>query len=239
MSDAAAQMIKLDTTKVRGGNGLDPIADQVDEILQSAFDTTKNATQAFFESYDKEPNPKALAAWFGNRCWREIDYVLLLNEQIRRYGLAYKRQHITLLAKQSFQEAEHYETVGKLVESFGGEVPTSVPAIAAPWSKVLWDSMDRHPLGAIAAWYASETSATGAFEPLFAGAERHGLKNVTKTYRQIEIDEKFHTSLGRQILSTYAKTDEDRAEILRAMRAMREIAWTSLAPEAVAKALNS
>ena len=98
--------------------------------------------------------------------------------------------------------------------------------------------MDRHPLGAIAAWYASETSATGAFEPLFAGVERHGLKDVTKTYRQIEIDEKFHTSLGRQILSTYAKTDEDRAEILRAMRGMRDIAWTSLTPEAVAKALN-
>ena len=97
------------------------------------------------------------------------------------------------------------------METLGGEVPTSVPAIAAPWSKFLWDSMDRHPLGAIAAWYASETSATGAFEPLFAGVERHGLKDVAKTYRQIEIDEKFHTSLGRQILSTYAKTDEDRA----------------------------
>ena len=238
MSDAA-EVLKLDTTKVRGGNGLDAIRDEVDEVLKSAFDTTKSATEAFFESYDENPNPKALAAWLANRCWREIDYVMLLNEQIRRYGLAYKRHHITLLAKQSFQEAEHYETVGKLVETLGGEVPTSVPAMAAPWSKFLWDSMDRHPLGAIAAWYASETSATGAFEPLFAGVERHGLKDVTKTYRQIEIDEKFHTSLGRQILSTYAKTDEDRAEILRAMRGMRDIAWTSLTPEAVAKALNS
>ena len=68
-------------------------------------------------------------------------------------------------AKQSFQEAEHYEALGKLIEALGGEVPTSVPAIAAPWSKFLWDSMDRHPLGAIAAWYASETSATGALSP--------------------------------------------------------------------------
>ena len=118
MSDAA-EALKLDTTKVRGGTGLDAIRDEVDEVLQSAFDTTKSAAEAFFKSYDKNPNPKALAAWLANRCWREIDYVMLLNEQIRRYGLAYKRHHITLLAKQSFQEAEHYETVGKLVETLG------------------------------------------------------------------------------------------------------------------------
>ena len=133
MSDGAA-ILRLDTTKVRGGNGLDAIIDEVDEVLKSAFETTKSATEAFFESYDRNPNPKALAAWLANRCWREIDYVLLLNEQIRRYGLAYNRRHITLLAKQSFQEAEHYEALGKLVEALGGEVPTSVPAIAAPWS---------------------------------------------------------------------------------------------------------
>lgn len=235
----AAELTRLDTSKVRGGAGLDPIGEQVDAILASAFETAKDATTAFFASYDKDPNPKALAAWLANRAWREIDYVMLLNEQIRRYGLTYKRNHITLLAKQSFQEAEHYDAVGKLVESLGGEVPISVPPIAKPWSRFLWESMDRHPLGAIAAWYASETSATGAFEPLFAGAERHGHKDVIKVYRQIEIDEKFHTGLGRQVLATYARTDEDRAEILRAMSGMRDIAWTSLTPQAVTTALNS
>src|SRR5215207_8879614 len=112
----------LDVRRVRGGDGLDPISQEVDEILDSVFQSTRAATEAFFETYDKNPDPKVLAAWLAPRAWREIDYVFLLNEQIRRYGLAFKRNHITLLAKQSFQEAEHYEMVGKAIASLGGTV---------------------------------------------------------------------------------------------------------------------
>src|ERR1043165_8706684 len=102
----------LDVKKVRGGDGLAPISAQVDEILESVFETTRKATEAFFNAYNENPNPKQLATWLETRAWREIDYVFLLNEQIRRYGMRFRRNHITLLAKQSFQEAEHYEDVG-------------------------------------------------------------------------------------------------------------------------------
>jgi hypothetical protein len=229
----------LDTRNVRGGDGFEPIRQQVDEILSSVVETTRVATEDFFESFHKHPNPRALATWLETRAWREIDYVFLLNEQIRRYGLQFKRSHITLLAKQSFQEAEHYEAVGKAVESLGGTVPVKVPPIAVPWSNWLWSCMDRHHLAGIAAWYVSETSASGSFEPTFVGAARHGYTEVVKIYKQIEIDEKFHTGLGRQILSTYAKTDEDREEILRAMIGMRDIAWKSFTPEAVELTIQS
>ncbi|MBA3448558.1 MAG: hypothetical protein H0T56_13320 [Pseudaminobacter sp.] len=229
----------LDTKKVRGGKGLDGINDQIDEILESVFETTKKATESFFDAYHRNPDPRILATWLETRAWREIDYVFLLNEQIRRYGMRFQRSHITLLAKQSFQEAEHYEAVGKAVESLGGKVPTSVPSAAVPWSNFLWGCMDRHHLAAIAAWYVSETSASGSFEATFIGAERHGHKDVVKIYKQIEIDEKFHTGLGRQILSTYAETDEDREEILRAMTGMRDIAWKSFTPEVVAASMRA
>jgi hypothetical protein len=229
----------LDTSKVRGGSGLDPISQEVDAILDNVFQITRQATQNFFDSYHQNPNPKALATWLETRAWREIDYVFLLNEQIRRYGMGFRRSHITLLAKQSFQEAEHYEAVGKAVESLGGVVPTSVPAAAVEWSNWLWSCMDRHPLGAIAAWYCSETSASGSFEPTFVGAERHGHKEVVRIYKQIEIDEKFHTGLGRQILAAYTRTDQDREEILRAMNGMRDIAWKSFTPEVVAASMQA
>ena len=229
----------LDTAQVRGGDGLKAISAEVDEILKSVEERTRVATTAFFDEFHKNPNPRALATWLETRAWREIDYVFLLNEQIRLYGLRFKRSHITLLAKQSFQEAEHYEAVGKAVESLGGMVPVKVPPIAKEWSEWLWSCMGRHPLAGIAAWYTSETSASGGFEPTFVGAERHGYTEVVRIYKQIEIDEKFHTGLGRQILSTYAKTDEDRAEILRAMRGMREIAWKSFTPEAVELTMSS
>jgi hypothetical protein len=224
----------VDVRRVRGGNGLDPISAEVDEILDSVFQATRQASESFFETYDKNPDPKILAGWIEPRAWREIDYVFLLNEQIRRYGLNFKRSHITLLAKQSFQEAEHYEMVGKVIESLGGTVPTSIPAEVVPWSTFLWDCLERHPLAAIAAWYTSETSASGSFEPTFRAGERHNLEEVTRIYKQIEIDEKFHTGLGRQVLATYAKTDHDRDEILRAMRGMRDLAWKTFTPESVA-----
>lgn len=229
----------VDTRKVRGGKGLAGIEAEVDEILDSVQAITCEATTSFFDAYSKNPNPAVLASWLETRCWREIDYVFLLNEQIRRYGMGFQRNHITLLAKQSFQEAEHYEAVGKAVESLGGIVPTSVPKAAVAWSTFLWECMDRHHLAAIAAWYVSETSASGSFAPTFEGCARHGYNDVIKIYKQIEIDEKFHTGLGRQVLSTYAETDEDREEILRAMRGMREIAWKSFTPEVVAATMRA
>lgn len=223
----------VDVRRVRGGDGLQEINAEIDEILDAVVERTRQATVEFFVAYDKNPDPKVLAAWLAPRAWREIDYVFLLNEQIRRYGLNFSRTHITLLAKQSFQEAEHYEAVGKAIESLGGIVPTIVPASAKPWSDFLWDCLERHPLAAIAAWNVSETSASGSFEPTFEAGERHGFDEVVRVYRQIETDEKFHVGLGRQILSRYAKTDHDREEILRAMRGMRDIAWTTFTPESV------
>ncbi|MGE2731267.1 hypothetical protein ACQI4F_17445 [Mycolicibacterium vaccae] len=216
---------------VRGGTGLDPIIGEVDEILDAIFNNAKRTSEDFFANFSKDPQPIILAEWLATRAWREIDYVFLLNAEIHRYGLLFERKHITLLAKQAFQEAEHYELVSNAVESLGGTAPTTIPPDSQKWSEFLWDCLDRHPLAAIAAWNASETSATGSLEPTFLAGERHGFDEVVRVHRKIEIDEKFHVGLGRQILARYAETDEDRKEILRAMRGMHDIAATMFTPE--------
>lgn len=229
----------VDVRQVRGGDGLAGIRDEVNELLDSVVENTRVATEAFFESYASNPDPKILAAWIEPRAWREIDYVFLLNEQIRRYGMQFSRKHITLLAKQSFQEAEHYEAVGEVIEALGGTVPKTVPKQAKPWSDFLWECLDRHPLAAIAAWNLSETSASGSFEPTFRAGEKFGFDAVVRVYKKIAIDEKFHVGLGTQILADYAKTDHDRDEILRAMRGMRDIAWKTFTPESVAENIQA
>jgi hypothetical protein len=224
----------VDVRRTRGGTGLDPISAEVDEIMAAVATSTRAATEAFFAAFADDPDPRVLAAWLEPRAWREIDYVFLLNEQIRRYGLTFDRKHLRMLAKQSFQEAEHYDMVGRAIESLGGTVPVAVPAEAVPWHEFLWECLDRHPLAAIAAWNVSETSASASFEPTFRAGERHGFDEVVRVYRRIEVDERFHVGLGRQMLSRYAETDGDRAEILRAMRGMRDIAWRTFTPESVA-----
>lgn len=225
-----------DVRKVRAGTPLAAAEDEIDEIMDAVVDSTRRATDDFFSAYDEDPDPGTLATWLRPRCWREIDYVFLLNEEIRRYWLGFQRRHVTLLAKQSFQEAEHYDMVGRVIESLGGSVPTAVPAEAVPWSEFMWECLDRHPLAAIAAWNVSETSASGSFARTIDAGRRHGLDEVVRIYEQIEKDERFHVGLGRQVLAAYATTDADRAEVLRAMRGMRDIAWTTFTTESVAGA---
>jgi hypothetical protein len=229
----------VNVRNVRGGTGLDPISGEVDEILDAIFAKSRQTSEDFFASFAQNPQPIILAEWLATRAWREIDYVFLLNEEIRRYGLGFERKHITLLAKQAFQEAEHYEAVCHAVESLGGTAPTSVPPDSRVWSEFLWDCLDRHPLAAVAAWNASETSATGSLEPTLMAGERHGFEEVVRVHRKIEIDEKFHVGLGRQILSRYAQTDDDRNEILRAMRGMRDIAANMFSPESATRLLRT
>ena len=204
-------------------------------IFDSVVENTRVATEAFFASYAENPDPKILAAWLAPRAWREIDERFLLNEQICRYGMDFERKHITLLAKQSFQEAEHYEMVGKAIELLG------MPLMSV---STQGEAVERLPVGLSRAASACRdrrlellraTSASGSFEPTFKAGEKHGFDEVVRIYKQIEIDEKFHVGLGRQVLAAYAKTDEDRYEIIRAMRGMRDIAWKTFTPEFVAQ----
>src|SRR5215208_2802964 len=113
--------------------GLGPIQDEVDQLRATAAGAVQAAAESFFADHSKDADPLRLAAWFVPRCWREIEYVFMLNEEIRRYGLGFERKHITALSKHSFQEAQHYEMVGRIIECLGGEVPVTVPESARAW----------------------------------------------------------------------------------------------------------
>ena len=83
------------------------------------------------------------------------------------------------------------------------------PPSAVEWSRFLWDSLDRHRLGAIAAWNMSETAATGTLEAIVEAGRRYDLPEVVRGYEQIIKDEKFHVGLGRLLLDRYAESDDD------------------------------
>jgi hypothetical protein len=196
---------------------------KISAIRDAVTASAAERTRAFLEGYVADPDPKLLAAWFGPRAWREIEYVFMLGEELRRYGLTFERPHMTALARQIEDEAEHYDAVGRIIEELGGVVPTTVPASAVTWSDFLWESLDRHRLGAVAAWYISETAAMGSMDGTMRLGEQLSLPRVVRVYTQILADEKFHLGLGRTLLERYCLDEHDLSEILRAMHGMAEI----------------
>jgi hypothetical protein len=201
----------------RRRGGLDAVRGELDALIADTVDTIRVRSHAFWETYEADRDPVRLAAWFVPRCWREIDYVFMLGEVIRRH------RHITALSRQLLDEAEHYDTVARIVERLGGRVPVAPPPSAVEWSAFLWESLDRHRLGAIAAWNMSETAATGTLEAIVDAGRRYDLPDVVRAYEQIIKDEKFHVGLGRLLLDRYAQSEEDVAEVMRAMRGMAAI----------------
>jgi hypothetical protein len=221
LSDVVEQFEQEARGRRRGG--LDAVRGELDQLIVETVETVRVRSHAFWETYEAGRAPASLAAWFVPRCWREIDYVFMLGEVIRRYGLQFERRHITALSRQLLDEAEHYDAVARIVERLGGRVPVAPPPSAVAWSAFLWDSLDRHRLGAIAAWNMSETAATGTLEAIVEAGRRYDLPDVVRTYEQIIKDEKFHVGLGRLLLDRYAESEDDVAEVMRAMRGMAAI----------------
>ena len=200
---------------------------ELDALLADTVATVRERSSAFWHAYERDRDATRLAAWFVPRCWREIDYVFMLGEVIRRHGLSFERRHISALARQLLDEAEHYESVARIIERLGGRAPVQPPPSAVEWSAFLWDSLDRHRLGAIAAWNMSETAATGTLAAIVEAGRRYDLPDVVRTYEQIIRDETFHVGLGRLLLDRYAESEEDVAEVMRAMRGMAAITLES------------
>jgi hypothetical protein len=221
LSDIAEQ-IELEAGGPRRG-GLAPVRAELDELLAQTAATVRERSAAFWDGYDADRDAGRLAGWFVPRCWREIEYVFMLGEVIHRYGLSFERRHITALSRQLLDEAEHYDTVARIVERLGGRVPVAPPPSAVAWSAFLWESLDRHRLGAIAAWNMSETAATGTLEAIVEAGRRYDLPDVVRAYEQIIRDEKFHVGLGLLLLDRYCESDADRGEVLRAMHGMAAI----------------
>jgi hypothetical protein len=221
MADFAAEV--LSEGQAGRHRGLEPIRAGIDALTARTVAEVRSRADAFWSGYAGDRDGARLAAWFVPRCWREIDYVFMLGEEIRRYGFHFERKHVTALARQLLDEAEHYDAVGRIIERLGGTVPTAPPPSAERWSAFLWDSLDRHFLGAIAAWNMSETAATGTLEGIVEAGGSYDLPEVARTYEGIIRDEKFHVGLGRLLLDRYIRTEEDLAEVERAMTGMAAI----------------
>ncbi len=204
------------------GTGLDAIRDEMEALLARSSVEVRARAEAYWDRFESDPAPERLATWLAARRWREGEMAAIIGELLRRHPALLDRRDASALARQVLDEAIHRDTLGRLVDGLGGASFTPSPK-ALVWRDFLWDSLDRHPLGAVAAWMLSEIVAAAMVKDVINACRRHGYLQAVKALEEIAEEEVIHVETGRTLLERNARTDEDRAEIQRAMAGVAEI----------------
>jgi hypothetical protein len=202
------------------------LAGQAAEINRLRAATTAAVGQAVVclgGGADRQGVRAVLIAWCRVRYWHEIGAVGVLGEELRRYGLTFTRPDVRLLARQLAVEAEHFARVGWLIERLGGTIPAAPPRAAGARRVFLGECLARHPLAAIAAGYVVEGAGLGLLDAAISAGRRHELPDVVQTFRKVIKEDRFNIILERVLLERYTTTEDDGAEVGRAMRGMASI----------------
>lgn len=184
---------------------------EIEEIKASLNRQVKQVVTKYFAG---RPSDQTMVEWLRVRCWREMDYVLLISELLLRYNTELDNTIIISLSKQLWDEARHYEMVGALIRGLGGEPPRTVLPVEKEWHDVLWEGVKKDRICTVAAWNVSETAAAASMPDVIAGAERCGYPEVARTYRRIDKDEVFHLNLGVEIVKRYGTTPQSQGHAL-------------------------
>ena len=147
----------------------------------------------------------------------------MLGEVIRRYGLTFERRHITALSRQLLDEAEHYDTVARIVERLGGRVPVRRRPRRSSGALPVGQPRPPPPRRDRRLEHERDGRHRARSRRSSRPGRRYDLPDVVRGYEQIIKDEKFHVGLGRLLLDRYAENEADRAEVMRAMRGMAAI----------------
>lgn len=192
----------------------------IERLKNEMRQTAADASKKYFETH---PTRESMIRWLGTRCWREIDYVFLINAIVNKYWSEFDPKIVTSLMKQSWDEARHYQQLAEIIELYGGKRPLQVTEVDKIWSKVLWDSVDKDKVAAISGWHLSETSGEGTFKFVIEGAKKWNYTEVSKAYEKIAQDELFHLNLGHEILERYAIDEASQKESIKAAQQIVQV----------------
>ena len=201
------------------------------EIERMRQDLMRQAAVAVGDYFRRSPARESVREWLTTRCWREMEYVLLISEILLKYRTEFDAKLIASLCKQLWEEAKHHRDLGACVERLGGTIPKAVTPPDVPWSRVLWEGTTRDKVCAVAGWYMSESSGSATMRIVVDGMRANGYPDVAKVYEYIDEEETFHVHLGRAILERYATTPEARGHALWAADEIRKImtkSWAQL-----------
>ncbi|MCJ2542197.1 ferritin-like domain-containing protein [Thermostichus vulcanus] len=153
-----------------------------------------------------KPWPKErLIEWLSFQTYYEYQAILFISRWLQDTP---ETDALVLLCHQIEDESNHFRWLNRHLEAMGASLQDwqPLPEIKA-WVETFYGSLPDTISRLAAHNLAGESGACRSFASILP----HLPPDLQKTMRKIMPDEQFHLNLGRQILSRYCKTDEQKA----------------------------
>ncbi|MCF2970641.1 ferritin-like domain-containing protein [Synechococcus sp. Nb3U1] len=146
-----------------------------------------------------------LIEWLSFQTYYEYQAILFISKWLQDTP---ETDALVLLCHQIEDESNHFRWLNRHLEALGASLQEwePIPEIKA-WVETFYGSLTDTISRLAAHNLAGESGACRSFESILP----HLPLDLQKTMRKIMPDEQFHLNLGRQILSRYCTTEEQKA----------------------------
>lgn len=208
-----------------------PVNEFLDEMYQEfqpLFEIAKMQARMFFSQEDL--NKDKLANFFKNRMFNERWNMVEIAKKVSELPVDTPAEEAKLLAKQAFDEAEHFRLVCEVIEHVTGDPVTperlreyekTHGSLRPGYGAMLVQKYEAHGDPLLMAIYQYLVEGQGA-HVWSTMAECAVDEYVKKRYAKIAKDEHFHANIGRMKLEKLCQTEEDQK---RAREVARIIYW--------------
>lgn len=205
-----------------------PVNQFLDELWESFKPLHKVAEIQTRQFFDNVKGDKAqLANFFHIRLSNERMNMIELSKKVSELPALTDPNDARLLAKQAWDEAEHFRIVHEILEHLTGEKP-DLEKIWETYGKVdvrmgasLIQKYEAHdnPIMMHLYQFMAEGRASHVWATM---AECAGDEFIQSRYARVARDEKFHAEIGRKMLEKICVTEEAQAE---ALSYVQEMIW--------------
>lgn len=203
-----------------------PAREFLDDLWESFMPLHQVAeiqTRQFFA--ERGTDKQELESFFHIRLRNERQNMIELSKKVAELDPLTDPEECRLLAKQAWDEAEHYRIVYEILEHLTGKAPD----LESIWSKVSEGSVTmgaslikkyeahNNPITMHLYQYMAEGRASHVWATM---AQCAGDEFIEKRYDRVARDEKFHSNIGRLMLEKICTTDEAQQECLSYVKEM-------------------
>jgi rubrerythrin len=202
--------------------------EKLEQENEALFRACELQVKAYFDS---KPSKEELVEHFINRMVNERMNLVEISGNISQAGSNANPDDLYLLAKQAFDEANHFRMVKRVVEHING-APIDVEAAvesqhgneSSKGASLLdkYEAADDELMLALYQFVAEGRAARN----WAMMAECVEDEFVAKSYAKIARDEKFHSNIGKRKLLQLCKDEEQQKRVLAVIDGMRRDLYT-------------